>query len=137
METRDSVMDEKKILVVDDEEVIRELMEQAFNRFGYTVRTAENSEKALEILSGEKIQVKFLDLDMPGMNGLDLCRKIREKFPTSMIHALTGHGSLYQLSDCRQAGFDDYFTKPVDLILLRKAAEEAFDKIKMWNISKE
>jgi CheY-like chemotaxis protein len=137
MEAGDSVMTERKILIVDDEEVIRELMTQAFSRFGYAVRAAEDAEKALDILRGEKIQVMFLDLDMPGMNGLDLCQKIREEYPKSMIHALTGHGSLYQLSDCRQAGFDDYFTKPVDLILLRKAAEDAFDKIDMWNISKE
>jgi DNA-binding response OmpR family regulator len=130
-------MNERKILVVDDEEIIRDILEQAFSQSGYTVRSAENAERALEILRGEKIQVMFLDLNMPGMNGLDLCRRIREEYPISVIHALTGHGSLFQLSDSRQAGFDDYFAKPVDLGVLYKAAEDAFEKIEMWNLSEE
>ncbi len=133
----DPVMKEKIILVVDDEELIRDVLEQTFSRFGYSVRTAENAERALEILREEKIQVMFLDLVMPGINGLDLCEKIREEFPLSIIYALTGHGSLYELSDCRQAGFDDYFTKPMDLGIISRAAEEAFEKIDMWHISEE
>ncbi len=127
-------MSEKKVLIVDDEELIREILEMAFIQFGYTVRSAENAEKALDILREDKIQVMFLDLNMPGMSGLDLCRKICEDFPESIIHALTGNSSLFEHSKCWQAGFDDYFTKPADLDALNKAAKEAFKKIDMWNI---
>ena len=133
----DSVMTERKILVVDDDETIRYMLEKAFSRFGYTVRVAENGERALEILKKEKIQVMFLDINMPGMDGLELCRRIREGYPISVIHAMTGYGSLFELSGCRQAGFDDYFRKPMDLEVLHKAAEEAFDKIDMWNITEQ
>jgi CheY-like chemotaxis protein len=128
-------MTERKILVVDDEETIRDMLEMAFSRFGYTVRLAENGERALEILKKEKIQVMFLDINMPGMDGLELCRRIREEYPISIIHAITGYGSLFELSDCRQVGFDDYFRKPMDLEVLHRAAEDAFNKIDMWNIS--
>jgi len=134
---RDSMMGKRKILVVDDEELIREMMEIAFNQFGYTVRLAENGEEALEILDKERIGVMFLDLNMPEMDGLSLCRKVHEKFPVSVIFAITGFGSLFELSNCREAGFDDYFTKPLDLEVLRKAAEEAFEKIEMWEISEQ
>jgi len=131
------MMTEKKVLVVDDEDIIREMLEIAFTRFGYIVRLAEDAEKALDILREEKIQVMFLDINMPGMNGLELCRKIRAEFPKSIIHALTGHGSLFELADCREAGFDDYFKKPVNLEVLDRAAKDAFEKIDTWNMKED
>ena len=125
-------MSEKKILVVDDEVHIRDMLEQAFSKAGYTVRLAESAEETLDILKDDKIQVIFLDLKLPGMNGLKLCRKIRKEFPIAIIHAITGYASLFELADCREAGFDDYFNKPVDLKLLFKAAQDAFEKIDRW-----
>ncbi|SPD73080.1 Response regulator receiver protein [uncultured Desulfobacterium sp.] len=108
-------MGDKKILVVDDDELIREIFEQAFVREGYDVRLAESGEKALGILREEDIRVVFLDLNMPGMNGVELCSEIRRKTPTAIIHAVTGYGSLFELASCREAGFDDYFSKPVNV----------------------
>ena len=125
-------MDKRKILVVDDDEHIRNLFEQAFSRGGYKIRSAESAEEALEILKGEKIQVMFLDLNMPGMNGIDLCKEILKDFPMAIIHAVTGYSSLFELADCREAGFDDYFTKPADLKMLLRAAQDAFEKIDRW-----
>ena len=125
-------MSNRKILVVDDEEAIRNLFEQAFSRDAYKVRTAESAEEALELLKDEKIQVMFLDLNMPGMNGIDLCKEIRKDFPMAIIHAVTGYSSLFELADCREAGFDDYFTKPVNLTALQKAAKDAFEKLDRW-----
>ena len=124
-------MSEKKILVVDDEEFIRDMFEQAFKKKGYTIRSAESAEKALEILKGEKIRVMFLDLNMPGMNGVELCRKIRKDFPMAIIYAVTGYSSLFESADYLEAGFDDYFRKPVTLGLLYKAAGDAFGKLDM------
>jgi CheY-like chemotaxis protein len=69
---------------------------------------------------------------MPGMNGIQLCKEIRKINPMSIIHAVTGYASLFELTDCREAGFDDYYTKPVKLELLYRAAEEAFNKIERW-----
>lgn len=123
---------EKKILVVDDEDVIREMLEDAFSEAGYSVVCAENGEDALGILEQNKIQVMFLDLKMPGMNGLDLCRRIREDHPVACIYAMTGYTSLFDLAECREAGFDDYFVKPIDLSLLFQAAKDAFEKLERW-----
>lgn len=121
-------MHERKILVVDDDRIVCGMLEHFFSQSNYTVRTARNAEVALDILSREKIQVMFLDLNMPGMNGLDLCRIIRKEFPMSIIYALTGYDSLYRPLDCIEAGFNDYFKKPVDLGVLHKAAKDAFKK---------
>jgi len=74
----------------------------------------------------------FLDLNLPGMNGVELCRKIRKDRPIAVIHAITGYASLFELTDCREAGFDDYFTKPADMEMLLTAAQNAFEKVDRW-----
>lgn len=125
-------MGKKKILVVDDEELIREMFEMAFEQAGYEVRSAESAEDALEILKDEKFWVMFLDLNLPGMDGVTLCRQIRKDYPLAIIHAVTGYVSLFGLSNCREAGFDDYFPKPVNLKVLINAAKNAFEKLDRW-----
>jgi CheY-like chemotaxis protein len=126
------IMSNRTLLVVDDEKAILNMFEQAFSLDGYKVRTAESAEEALELLKGEKIQVMFLDLHMPGMNGVDLCKEIRKDFPIAIIHAVTGYSSLFEIAECSEAGFDDYFTKPADLKMLLRAAQDAFEKIDRW-----
>ena len=125
-------MSEKRILVVDDEKQIRDMYSQAFTRAGYEVTTAESAEAALEIFKKEQFWVLFLDLNLPGMNGVDLCRQIRTQYPMSIPYAVTGYASLFELSDCRDAGFEDYFTKPASLSDLLEAAEHAFKKLARW-----
>ena len=125
-------MSEKKILVVDDEVAITDLFEQAFSRAGYLVRSAESAEKAMEVLKQDNIHVMFLDLNLPGMNGVELCERLRKNRPMDIIYAVTGYSSLFELADCLEAGFDDYFQKPVELKTLLKAAQDAFEKIERW-----
>jgi CheY-like chemotaxis protein len=125
-------MTEKKILVVDDEKLIRDLFEQAFSRAGYAVQTVESAEDALEVMKKTPISVLFLDLNLPGMNGIELCRQISKNWPMAISHAVTGYASLFEIHDCREAGFEDYFTKPVNLSDLLAAAEHAFKKLERW-----
>jgi len=127
-------MNKKKILVVDDEKPIRELFEQAFGKAGYGVRSAETAEIAMQILKEESIMVLFLDLGLPGMSGMELCEKIRKDNPIGIIYAVTGYSDLFGLLECRKVGFDDFFTKPTNLELLFKAAEDAFEKIERWQL---
>lgn len=121
-----------KILVVDDERPVIKLMEKVFSKQGYETRSAESAEEALELLEHETIHVMFLDLNLPGMNGVELCREIRKQMPMALIYAITGYASLFELSSCREAGFDDYFRKPVDIKTLTRTAENAFQKLKRW-----
>ncbi|OPY04664.1 MAG: Transcriptional regulatory protein AfsQ1 [Syntrophus sp. PtaB.Bin001] len=127
-------MSEKKILFVDDEVQILQMLEEAFKLYDYKVLTAESAESALEILAKESIMVMFLDLKLPGMSGIDLCRQIRKKNQIAVIHALTGYSNFFGLLECRSAGFDDFFIKPVGLKALFKAAESAFEKIERWKV---
>jgi len=125
-------MTEKRVLVVDDEQTILALYTQAFERAGYQVTAAETAEDALRILEKESFWVFFLDLNLPGMSGVDLCRQIRKQYPMAIVYAVTGYASMFELSDCRDAGFEDYFTKPVSLSVLVEAARHAFKKLERW-----
>jgi DNA-binding response OmpR family regulator len=125
-------MPDRYILVVDDELSILTALEKVFSRAGYRAYLAETAEEALGILEKENINVMFLDLNLPGMNGVELCRKIRKDRPIAVIHAITGYASLFELTDCREAGFDDYFTKPADMEMLLTAAQNAFEKVDRW-----
>jgi CheY-like chemotaxis protein len=76
--------------------------------------------------------VFFLDLNLPGMNGIDLCRLIRKDNPLTIAYAITGYANTFEVFDYREAGFEDYFTKPVELKKLIEAAERAFQKLGRW-----
>jgi len=125
---------ERNILVVDDEVSILEMMKEAFESYGYTVLTAESAEDAMEILKIQTVFVMFLDIKLPGMSGVALCKKIRIEDRISIIHALTGYGNSYGLLECRAAGFDDFFIKPAKLAVLLKAAQDAFEKLARWRV---
>ena len=123
---------DKKILVVDDEVSILAMLKETLTSAGYKVRTAKNADEALKILKTETIMVMFVDLRLPGMNGIDLCWKIREKDKISIVYALTGYSTFYGLLECRAAGFDDFFVKPVASKLILKAVKDAFEKLGRW-----
>lgn len=127
-------MEQKKILVVDDEVDILNLFREVFESAGYNVWTAENAEDSLDTLKTQSIMVMFLDLKLPGMSGVELCKRIRVENQIGIIHALTGYSNFFGLLECRAAGFDDFFTKPVQIKVLLKAAEEAFEKLERWKI---
>jgi CheY-like chemotaxis protein len=122
----------QNILIVDDEKEIRDVLNEVFTYHGYAPVCAGDAEEAMKILNPD-LQVMFLDLKLPGkMDGVALCREIRKQNPSACIFAMTGYATLFELADCRAAGFDDYFTKPVKLELLLMATRQGFDKVKRW-----
>ena len=125
-------MNDKKVLVVDDEPDLRDLYSQAFRKSGYDVKVAESAEKAMAMFRMERFFVVFLDLNLPGMSGIELCRRLKEESQMIIPYAVTGYASMYELTNCREAGFEDYFTKPVRLNLLEQAADHAFRKLERW-----
>jgi DNA-binding response OmpR family regulator len=125
-------MIEGKILVVDDDEGIRSLLANVFGSAGYQVQTAGNAEEALKIMRAAPANLLFLDLKLPGLNGVELCREIRKGWPWTVAIAMTGYASLFELVDCREAGFEDYFIKPMSMATLLEVAAQAFQKIERW-----
>jgi CheY-like chemotaxis protein len=66
------------------------------------------------------------------MNGIELCRRIRKDKPISIIYAITGWAGLFEVEECREAGFDDFFTKPFRMEVIFSAVENAFEKLERW-----
>ena len=76
--------------------------------------------------------IMFLDLQLPGMSGIELCKRIRRDNPVAIIFAITAHFDLFNIIEWRAAGFDDFFSKPFLIKELTEAAQKAFNKIDRW-----
>jgi DNA-binding NtrC family response regulator len=120
------------MLIVDDEMTVREIFKDFFEASGYQVLTAEGADNAIELLHDREIDVIFLDLRLFGTNGLELGRRIRKEKPLSILFAITGWAGLFEVEECREAGFDDFFIKPVEFDMLQKAVEDAFERVERW-----
>lgn len=129
-------MEEKTILVVDDERTVREMLEMAFDRAGYSVRLATSAEEALDILKQESIPLMFIDLGLEKMNGFELCEHIRKDSPDAIIYALTGYAGLFGEHEIAEAGFDGYFAKPVRVETLYQITKDSFEKLNRVNSRK-
>jgi DNA-binding NtrC family response regulator len=122
----------EKVLVVDDEVSMRDMMYDALGDGGYDVLLADGSEKALNMVESEEVAVVFLDLKLFGMNGIELCKEIRKRRPMIILYAMTGWSGLFEVEECREAGFDDYFKKPLKIDTIYKSVEEAMEKRSRW-----
>ena len=120
---------EQKILIVDDEAHIRMLIEQTLEELedeGVEFLTAENGEIALEIIREEKPNLVFLDVMMPKMNGMEVCRKVKKELEMNdvFIVLLTAKGQELDRLKGQEVGADVYMTKPFDPeVILDKAKE--------------
>jgi DNA-binding response OmpR family regulator len=100
-----------RILIVDDEQNIRLTLNAMLNRAGYAVTTAANGEEALAQISQQPVELMLVDLQMPGMNGMELVEAIRERGIDVTIIILTGHGSLESAIEGLHQGIFDYLLK--------------------------
>lgn len=120
---------EQKILIVDDEAHIRMLIEQTLEELedeGVEFLTAENGEIALEIIRTEKPNLVFLDVMMPKMNGMEVCRRVKKELEMNdvFIVLLTAKGQELDRLKGQEVGADVYMTKPFDPeVILNKAKE--------------
>ena len=120
---------DKKILIVDDEAHIRMLIGQTLEELedeGVEFFTADNGQTALEIIQSEKPDMVFLDVMMPKMNGMEVCRKVKLELGMTdvFIIILTAKGQELDKQKGQEVGADVYMTKPFDPeVLLNKAKE--------------
>jgi two-component system, OmpR family, alkaline phosphatase synthesis response regulator PhoP len=120
---------EKKLLIVDDEPHIRMLIEQTLEELedeGVRFLTAENGEQALGIIQDENPQLVFLDVMMPKLNGMEVCRRVKKELSLDKIFIvlLTAKGQELDRQKGQEVGADLYMTKPFDPeVILQKARE--------------
>jgi two-component system KDP operon response regulator KdpE len=111
-------MSSAKILVIDDEPQIRRVMRATLASQGYTVTEARSGEEALEMLRGEQPDLILLDVNLPGMGGLEVCREIRERSDVPIV-MLTVRNTEKDKVQALDAGADDYVVKPFGIEELR------------------
>jgi two-component system response regulator AtoC len=111
---------QQTILIVDDEQNIRRVLEAAFQKDGYQVLTAAHGHQALKTLQEELVDVMISDVVMPDMNGLDLLKKSREQYPDLTVIMMTAYGTIPSAVDAIRTGALDFLTKPLDLDVLKK-----------------
>jgi CheY-like chemotaxis protein len=119
---------EKKVLVVDDEDFHRELMQKLLSKLGYHVAVAESAEEAFALLKEEKFPVIITDLIMLEMDGVEFCQMLRETDTKTVVIALSGHTELYDIEKLKEAGFDSHLTKPINVETISQAINEGFEQ---------
>ena len=106
-------MDEKmSIMVVDDEEIVRESLFHWFKKYGHVVETAASGFEALDKLETHPFQLLFVDIKMPGMDGIELLEKVKAEYPDTMVIIITAYGSIESAVKAMRIGASDYLLKP-------------------------
>jgi signal transduction histidine kinase len=125
------MMEKIKVLVVDDEKVVRDGCRRVLTGKGYEVLTAENGQLAMDLLAREGIDIVLLDLKMPVMSGEEVLEKTRTQYPDVSVIIITGHGTVDTAVECMKKGAYDFITKPFQIDQFLLTVNRAADKRKL------
>ena len=104
-----------KVSVVDDDGVMRDLLNDVLKDEGYRVITASSGEEALELFEGEDPQLVLMDINMPGTDGLEVCRRLKADGKTCSTPVIMMTGFSYSRAEALEAGADDLIYKPFEV----------------------
>ena len=116
------------ILVIDDEESIRDSCRQTLSRAGNRVEVAEDGSKALAMFEAESFDLVILDLKMPGLNGMEVLKKIKANDPHAMVIVITGYATVESAVEAMKSGAYDFIPKPFTPESLRAIVKRALDR---------
>lgn len=119
-------MEKIKILLVDDEKEFVETLSERIRMREHDSDVALNGEQALKKMDDDLPDVVVLDLKMPGMDGMEVLRRIRKAYPKVQVIMLTGHGSEKDEEEARKLGAFEYLQKPVEIETLMKKVKKAY-----------
>jgi len=119
----ESISEVYRVLVVDDEPLVLEIIQDLLTLRGYGVTALEHGEKALDLVDVEAFDLVLTDLGMPEVDGWMVARKVKAKSPKTPVILLTGWGDLVDDSDLSEKGVDVVLTKPIDLQRLVEEVE--------------
>jgi len=126
-----------KILIVDDEQDVRDVIGIALSDSGYEVYTAENGKEALQTFKAVWPPIVLTDIKMPGMDGIELLRKIKQENPDAEVIMATGHGAMNLAIMSLKYEAADFITKPINIDVLEVALKKVHEKILMKQKLKE
>jgi DNA-binding NtrC family response regulator len=121
-------MPKKLVLVVDDEKNIRLALSRALESPDIEVMTAINGEEALSALAARRADVVLLDINMPGMDGIEVLRRIADQHPASRVVMITAYGTIDRAVEAMKLGAVDFLEKPVTPEEVRRLVAEIIDR---------
>lgn len=128
----EKVMDspDSRILVVDDDELSRELLCRRVNKFGYAAEMAETGEAALEMIDKFHYDLIFLDVHMPNINGIEVLKRIKDKgkLGETAVVMVSANNDIEVIKQCESLGARDYVVKPYHYSLIKNTIKTTFDK---------
>jgi two-component system NtrC family response regulator len=135
------VRNDTKVLVVEDDKSLRELLQMELSRSGYKVTATSSGEEGLDAYREEIFNVVLQDIRMPGMDGIEALKLMRAESNIPEIIMFTGHGTIETAVECIKQGAYDYLTKPIKLdeleLLIDKACEKNRLRLENINLKKE
>lgn len=117
----------RKVLFVDDEKMILDVLVMLFQSHGYVAHCTTNGNQAVELLKFEGIKVCFVDLRMPNIDGIALCKQIKQVEPAAHVFALSAYVDSYSPEKLKEVGFSGHFSKPFKIQELLHAADKCFE----------
>lgn len=109
----------KQLLIVDDQQGIRLLLNEVLKKEGYETYLAANGVEALHHAEQQKIDCVLLDMKIPGMDGIEILKCLKEKWPQLPVFMMTAYGELDVVQEALELGAIRYFTKPFDIFEVR------------------
>lgn len=116
------------LLIVDDQTGIRLLLEEVFRREGYQTQLASNGLKALQEIEAEPPDCMLLDMNMPGISGIEVLRKVANNWPKLPVIMMTAYDETELIHEALELGARKYFTKPFDIYEVRDAVNAILRK---------
>lgn len=116
----------KRLLIVDDEPIIRDLCARALK--GFEILQANDGQEAADLLKHQEVDVILTDVMMPRLNGLDLLRQIKEATPDQVVILMTGYTEKEVILQALKAGADEFISKPLNLLQLRTTVDKVLEK---------
>ena len=102
-----------RLMIVDDELIVRESLLYWFRKYGHEIETAASGADALEKIEQNPFQLVFVDITMPGMDGIELLERVKRDYPDTLVVIITAHGSIESAARAMRAGASDYLLKPI------------------------
>ncbi len=121
-------MKKRKILIVDDEEDVRETLESVLAKLEFDPVTAPGGKEALDIIKNSKIDVVLSDLYMPEMDGIELLKRVKAEDRNMVFLMITAHPTIETAVDAIKKGAYDYLTKPFHIDEVRMKLDRALEK---------
>src|ERR1051326_5029603 len=135
--TRKETPDRTKVLIVDDEPAIREVLEMILQEWGYQVRLASDGAEAKDLVESFDPEIVISDVVMPQLSGLDLLRCLKAGNPNRPVILVTAHASIDLAVESMKQGAQDFITKPMDYPKLRAILKAAESDIEMRQTSRK